>query len=400
MKGSKSSESPSLRVLHAPACVGGQPVGLARAERAIGLQSSCLATGHQAQLYGADQVLWTEDTPWWQREKRRLAWIWRSAHDYDLIHYNFGATIAHPPLFPFRYRNRWPVAAAFALFYVYAFWIQLWELQLVRRKGRPMVVTYQGDDARQGKALLQRYAHSMANEVDRQYYSALSDMRKRWHIRRLAKYTSHSFALNPDLVPLLPEGSEWLPYAHIDPRQIKPSNQPPNPTRRLVHAPTQRKVKGTAYLLAAVSELQQEGVAVELELVEGVPYPEALKRYAEADIIVDQLIAGWYGGFAVECMAMGKPVVAFIREEDLRYIPRAVAQDLPLINANHQNITDVLRKLLKVSDAQLAQLGEASRKYVEKWHDPLAIARRCKEVYHQAMSTARPSQSGGLHVRH
>ena len=48
---------------------------------------------------------------------------------------------------------------------------------------------------------------------------------------------------------------------------------------------------------------------VELDIVEGVPHDEARERYARADIVVDQLNAGWHGVFALEAMALGKPVV-------------------------------------------------------------------------------------------
>ena len=32
--------------------------------------------------------------------------------------------------------------------------------------------------------------------------------------------------------------------------------------------------------------------------------------YAQADLVVDQVLIGWYGALAVETMAMGKPVIA------------------------------------------------------------------------------------------
>jgi hypothetical protein len=46
---------------------------------------------------------------------------------------------------------------------------------------------------------------------------------------------------------------------------------------------------------------------VDLDIVEGLPHEEARKRYARADIVVDQLNAGWHGVFALEAMALGKP---------------------------------------------------------------------------------------------
>ena len=41
--------------------------------------------------------------------------------------------------------------------------------------------------------------------------------------------------------------------------------------------------------------------------------PKALKIYEEADIVIDQVLIGWYGGFGVEVMKMGKPLAVYIR---------------------------------------------------------------------------------------
>ena len=67
--------------------------------------------------------------------------------------------------------------------------------------------------------------------------------------------------------------------------------------------------------------MPERSLRFELELVEAKPFWEALQIYGSGDIIVDQLLAGWYGGFAVEAMALGKPVIAYLRAEDLTLIP-------------------------------------------------------------------------------
>jgi hypothetical protein len=41
------------------------------------------------------------------------------------------------------------------------------------------------------------------------------------------------------------------------------------------------------------------------------------------------LFAGWYGGLAVELMALGKPVLAYIREEDLSFVDPQMRYELP-----------------------------------------------------------------------
>ena len=76
---------------------------------------------------------------------------------------------------------------------------------------------------------------------------------------------------------------------------------PPSDAARplVVHAPSNREKKGTADLIEACAQLP-----VDLEIVEGVPHTEARERYARADIVVDQLNAGWHGVFALEAMRL------------------------------------------------------------------------------------------------
>ena len=85
-----------------------------------------------------------------------------------------------------------------------------------------------------------------------------------------------------------------------------------------MHAPSHRGVKGTERVVEAVEQLRGEGIPLELELVEGRPHAEARKAYERADILVDQLLVGWYGAVAVELMALGRPVVCFMDEEPAR----------------------------------------------------------------------------------
>jgi glycosyltransferase involved in cell wall biosynthesis len=97
--------------------------------------------------------------------------------------------------------------------------------------------------------------------------------------------------------------------------------------------------------------------------------------------LVDQLLAGWYGGLAVELMALGKPVISYIRQNDLTFIPDQMRQALPIINATPQTIYAVLKEWLTVRRGELPRYGEISRAYVERWHDPRRIAQRLKEEY-------------------
>jgi glycosyltransferase involved in cell wall biosynthesis len=182
-----------------------------------------------------------------------------------------------------------------------------------------------------------------------------------------------------------------MPYAHIDLAAWRalPAPKSVSGVPTVVHAPTHRGAKGTKYILEAVSKLQHEGVGFNFILVEGLPQSEARRLYEHADILVDQLLAGWYGGLAVELMALGKPVICYIREEDLKFIPEQMRRDLPTINATPATIYAVLKEWLTARRDDLPEVGRLSRTFVENWHNPLNIAASLKTEYEAILAAHR-----------
>lgn len=140
---------------------------------------------------------------------------------------------------------------------------------------------------------------------------------------------------------------------------------------RLLHAPNHQAVKGTEHLRRAVRELADEGVPIELELIEFRPNEEVLAGIARADVVIDQLIVGWYAMFAIEAMSMAKPVVCFLRD-DLKelYLSAGLVEpnEIPLIDAAPATIKSVLRDLAVRDRRNFAELGRRSQDYVRRRH--------------------------------
>src|SRR5262249_9205527 len=82
---------------------------------------------------------------------------------------------------------------------------------------------------------------------------------------------------------------------------------------------------------------------VDLEIVEGLHHDEARRRYERADIVVDQLNAGWYGLFANEAMALGKPVVTFLHEEAVARTEAAFGVEGPVGSPGEDDLVPRLR---------------------------------------------------------
>ena len=173
----------------------------------------------------------------------------------------------------------------------------------------------------------------------------------------------------------------WVPEAHVIPpgidlSQIKPAAPPLGRTRPVIlHAPSSRTKKGTEHVVAACA-----GLDADLQVVEGLHHDEAFALYRDADIVVDQLNAGWYGLFAIECMALGKPVVTFLHDEAVRRTEEAFDTRVPIVSATAETLRETLRPLV-ADAAERRRVGAASRAYVERVHDVEQIADRLLDVY-------------------
>lgn len=326
------------RILHAPADVGGHAYGLSRGERELGFHSDVAVLSAGPYGYGADIRLDLTDLPTWRVVRRRAGFVRHALARYDVIHLNFGHPIVAVRRGPF----------------------VLSELPLLKRAGKTVIVTFQGCDVRPQAAC------ACTSPV-----CAAQDPRRLPNARHMLRHADRVYHLNPDLRHWLP-GSRFLPYANVDIRAVTP--RPPAQRDELVvaHGPTNREVKGTEHVVAAVEGLRGEGVAVRLDLVEGATRDEALARFAAADVIVDQLRLGWYGGLAVEGMALGRPVMAAIREDDPSDNPFGAG--LPIVRTGPATLRDDLRALL-ADGARRERIGAQGRAFVERHHDPPAVAR-------------------------
>ena len=379
----------SLRVLHCPAMVGGNPQGLARAERSVGLQSLSVAISQTRFKYTADQILSASRRGIVSRELARWRLLWKAVRDFDVIHFNSGQSIM-PQRIPGRSVSH-PGSSSLSrqcarkVYNLYSKALELRDLPLLKGRGKGIAVTYQGNDARQGDYCRANFSISPAGAEAAHHYSPDSDAMKRERIAVFEEYADRIYALNPDLLHVLPKRAQFLPYGHINLDEWCP--QAGDRTQRpiVVHAPSRPEMKGTRHVLDAVAQLKDEGVDFEFVLAEGLPHHEMKDVYAQSDLVVDQLFCGWYGAVAVEAMALGKPVICYIRDDDLGFIPDGMRRDLPIIRADPGSIQGVLRTWLGERRGELEEVGRRSRGYVETWHDPILIASRLRRDYEAIM---------------
>jgi hypothetical protein len=356
-----SSAHRPLRVLHGPYNVGNQPWVLSRAERRLGVRSDLVVTSTNWLSYPADRILFAPGRNLFSALVSLGSFAPTALFRYDVLHYYFGRSYLNQQGLPL------------PLTYL--------DLKLARLLGRKVFMTLQGCDVRQSEASAQRnpmapcrLGHCSRAPLCR---SKLDSSRRRL-IHDILPLCDRVFVLNPDLAYDVP-GATFLPYASVNVEGLQPV--PPHTEGPIVvlHAPTDDGIKGTSRIRAAIQALSRRW-PVELVLVQRVPHHEALKLYARADLIIDQVLAGWYGGFAVEAMALGKPVGCYLRDADLACLPPTMRAELPLVRLHPLTLEHDLERAFRLR-AEWPAWGRRSRAFVLRWHHPFRIAQAMIDAY-------------------
>ncbi len=352
----------SLRVLHGPYNVGNQPWVLSRQERRLGIRSDLVVTSSTWLGYRADRCLVPARRNPLGTLVGLLSFTAGALFRYDVLHYYFGESYLN-----FR-RPRWPSLAFL-------------DLKLARRLGRTIFMTLQGCDVRLSDHAAQRNPTSMCrpghcpSAADCRSHL---DARRRWLIREILPLCDRVFVLNPDLCQDIPAAT-FLPYASVDVEALQPVPPKTKGPIVVVHAPSNEGIKGSRYIRAALESLARRW-PLEVRMVHGVPHHQALKIYAEADFIIDQVLAGWYGGFAVEAMALGKPVGCHLHDPYLAYLPAGMRAELPLVRLDPRHLEQDLETAFR-RRAEWPDWGQRGRAYVLRWHHPARIARAMVHAY-------------------
>ncbi len=149
-----------------------------------------------------------------------------------------------------------------------------------------------------------------------------------------------------------------------------------NPEKRLkiLHAPSNPEYKGTKYIIDAINRLKLE-FDFEFNIIKDVKAEELYLEVVKTDLVIDQMLVGFYGLFTIESMALGKPVICYIREDIKDNSP----EEIPVINANPDTLYTVLKEIL-LSPEKLNSIGRRSREYAEKHHNSKIIAKKYYEL--------------------
>lgn len=334
-----------MKVLHAPSEIAGQTSILARALREIGVEAWSLATNPTFAAHRVDEMRPFDTRGVLPRYLGYLGLTAKHLLKWDVYHFHFGRTLIPPHNF---------------------------DLPLYRALGKKLVFHYHGCDVRNRAHMLATHAHATCTECAPPF---CIPARQKRILRESAKHAHAELVSTPDLLESAPRAQQvhvavWLPdYTPL------PFRETP---RLVLHAPTNRGIKGTPYVEKAYEALRPKFPGVEFRVVDKLDWAALRVAMAECDVFVDQLQMGWYGMVSAEAMACGRPTLAYIRPDFEHRL-----KDGPVVRTSVETLAADLEALLG-DTARRRELGERSRAYVEREHDARVVARRLVDIYHAA----------------
>lgn len=175
-------------------------------------------------------------------------------------------------------------------------------------------------------------------------------------------------------------------FKSVDPDIFKPDIEipeeyllPPTKNLRVLHSSfiknsgrgiLGKDIKGSRYVHNAIEKLKRNGYSIELLYIDDLPSNVMRFYQVQSDIVVDQLIYGHWGSTAIECWALGKPVIGYLNPKWKEFFLKSFPEhkELPLIEANTENIYEIIKNLLD-NKSLIKKIGNRSREFVMKQYN-------------------------------
>jgi hypothetical protein len=241
---------------------------------------------------------------------------------------------------------------------------------------RLRVVTYHGDDCRTFAAA-QAFDWPLARFKD-----AAHDESVRRRVERLGRLCAAAIVMDVELATYV---APFFARTYVLPIPLHEHRPPPRARTsgallRVLHAPSDERVKGTTAVREAAAAASQR-VPLELDVVRGRPHGEVLSRLAEADVVVDQMHSASASILALEGMRAGLPVLTHLDRRALAPFHR----DLPAVAVTADTLAAELERLAR-DPALRVDLGARGRDYVARVHAATPAAQAVLHAYEHARS--------------
>jgi hypothetical protein len=332
-----------MRILHAPENICGIAGILAREQTHLGHIACSYTVSQNDFKFSADFIM---KNP--QSTRERLSNAVHFAVKFDIFQFYFGASLLG---------------------------YGLQDVPWLVHMGKKIFFYFHGCDIRDEKRIIMQYPASSCAYC----FPKLCNANRQYAKKIAEKYGRVNFVSTPDLLEsvdrsiLLPQVIDFDLINQI----LDEPRHPRNPAKLIVaHAPTNRAIKGSNFIIDAINHLKKKGLDIDLLLLENLSHDNLLRNLKTADIAIDQLLVGAYGVFAAEAMAMGIPTIVNILDDLWDKYPSRP----PVIHANPGTIERTLEQIYN-NRQDLEKYRFTGQTYAYRVHHPVRVAIQCLEYY-------------------
>lgn len=219
---------------------------------------------------------------------KRFFLFWNVLAKFEILHLHFGYTISDSG----------------------------WELPLLKKMGRKIVVHFRGCEVRDWEKNMKLHPHNNLCEECDYNRSLCTSPQTKARIDRVMKYADAVLVTTPDMKDFIPEAVHFPFFApDIDITRYPERQKKAGDPERLVHVTGHPGLEGTKHIQAAVDKLNSEGYNIEFIFLKGVTYDTALEAFSQADIAIGKMKMGYYANAQIESMCFGVPAITYVRPE-------------------------------------------------------------------------------------
>jgi len=210
-------------------------------------------------------------------------------------------------------------------------------------------------------------------------------------VKDAEKFADYILVSTPDLKEIIPS-AEYFPVMLDLEKFLKELGEAKESRKNkdeivILHSPSNFAVKGSEYIhkilrkVAAESKHQIRLLLPAEELRENpkvysVTRYQLFELYKEADIVIDQMILGWYGLQSVEAIAAGKQAISYVDENLKLYLFPDCPIKIADITTLESTVKECIENILSRQSYSTAKQLEWVKKYhtIENNNNPLLRA--------------------------
>lgn len=256
------------------------------------------------------------------------------------------------------------------------------ELKIYKLLGKRVVMHFVGSDIRSEEYLTmkEKNIHQFLKGEDFGEKSMLSQKKL---IADAKHYADYIIVSTPDLKKIIPNSIYYpvvLDYQKfLDEVSAISFKSKSNNEVVILHSPSSVKksnLKGTNHIMSVLNKLVASNkynirliLPAENNVERKTNYSasryELFSYYNEADIVIDQMIIGWYGLLSVEALVAGKYVVSYVEES----LKEELFPECPIkmadVNTLEKVLIEIIEEILKGKNPFMCDI---QRNWVKKYH--------------------------------